>query len=211
MNVLVVDDQKTFLEAMANWLAGLLHGAVLYKALSGLEAYDMIESVKPDIILMDVNMPDLNGLETTRLILKKYPESKIVVLTTIDGEPMILSLLKAGVRGFLFKDAGEAEIKTCIETVYAGSKYYCAEVDDIVSRNVHLLENQPVVDLNKREKEIIWLMGAGNSSKEIAAQLGIKEKIVNSIREQLLKKTKTKNATQLVAYAFFNVLMDGKK
>lgn len=208
MTILLVDDVTSYLSAMDTWFKILFNGSTIHKATRGLEAYGKIPSVKPDVIFLDVNMPELNGLETTRLILKKFPDSKIIILTTVEGESMVLRLAKAGVKGFLFKETDGAEIIECTEKVLSGEKYFCQEVKEIISKNTHILNNLPAIDFDKRERGIIWLLSEGYSAKEIGDIMGLKEKIVINTKENLRKKTKTKNTTELLAYFFYNALLD---
>lgn len=176
MNILVVDDQKIFLQSFLQFLNIILPGSIIHDALGGKQALDLIPVVNPDIILLDINMPEMNGLQVTEQVVKKYPQIKIVILTNVGGEAMTLNLLKRKVHGFLFKNIEGEEIKNCIDTVIGGGKYFCDEANQILSRNINKLNDLPKVELNRRETDIILLMKAGRTSKEIAGYFGIDRK-----------------------------------
>ena len=206
MNILLVDDETIFLQSLAPLISKQIFGATVFEASSGKMAIDMLAETKPDIILLDVNMPVMNGLQVAEYISKKHPDIKIVMLTNVDGDAMILSLVKI-VHGFLIKDIDKAEVKECISMVMNGKKYFCDVAQRAIYENMNAMEKSPYVHLDERELELIRYLAQGKTSKQIAAIKGIKEKTVNSNREALNKKTKTTNAAGLVAYAFHNGLI----
>jgi len=206
MNILVVDDHKIFLESISSLLREQIQNANVLNAFDGLQAIKMLDAEKPDLILLDINMPLMNGLEVAEHIAFNYPRIKLVILTNVDGQAMVLSLAKI-VHGFLFKEVDGNELKKCIHTVMSGEKYFCENSRKTIFRNMNTMDNLPHLHLEKREIMLIELLAAGKTSKEMSKLLGVKEKTINSYREGLLRRTKTKNTTELVAFAFHNGLI----
>jgi len=206
MNILLVDDQNIFLDSLSLVIKQAFPSSNVFKALSGRLAIDMLPEAKPTVILLDVNMPGMNGLEVAEHITKHYPAIKIVMLTNITGRAIVLSSMKI-VHGFLFKDVGAPDIKNAIEAVLSGKKYFCSNANQMIIKNVNELDKLPYVQFTKIEIDIVEMLKAGKTSKQIAKTLGLKERTVNHHREELLKKTKTKNSHELIAFAFANALI----
>ncbi|HEY8934245.1 MAG TPA: response regulator transcription factor [Cyclobacteriaceae bacterium] len=207
MNILLVDDQKIFLKSFAHLVGQHIPDSIISQAHSGKSAIAILDDVKPDVVLLDINMPDMNGLEVAEYLNKNYPHIKIVMLTNVDGEAMILNLAKI-VDGFLLKDIEDIELKKCVSTVMSGGKYFCKDAQEIIYNNMNAMGKTPYIHLELRELELIKLLANGWTSKEIANEWNVNEKTVNNYREVLIKRTKTKNAVGLVAYAYNNGLMD---
>lgn len=207
MNILLVDDETIFLQSLGAMIRREIFGATVFEASSGEMAISKLPEVKPDLILLDVNMPTMNGLQVADYISRKRPDIKIIMLTNVDGDAMILSLVKL-VHGFLVKTVDKAELKKCISMVMEGKKYFCDVAQRAINDSMSVKDKHGHVDFDDRELELIKYLSQGKSSKEIAAIKGVTEKFINTQREALLKKTKTKNATALVAYAFTNGLID---
>lgn len=203
MNILIVDDQRIVLDSIAMLLRQGIAGSNVTTALSGVQAIEMIEHSKPDVVLLDVNMPGMNGLKVAEYLNKKHPTVKIIVLTNVNGVAMVLALAKI-VNGFLYKATGIEELTQCINVVMRGDTYFCGEVQQTIFSRMNSLDKLPAINLDERELLVIKKLSEGKTTKEIAVDLDVKETTVNSYREGLLKKTKTKNTTELVAFAFLN-------
>lgn len=204
-SVLLVDDQQLFREGLALILKQHFPEIVIKHAGSGPEALTLMQSHAVDVVLLDIGMPEMNGMEVVNFLLKDYPDLLILVVTQYNGEAMIKHLLRSGVHGFIFKSAASQEIKKALETVLDGRQYVPRDLQAGALKSM-ANEEAPAV-LKKREAEILLLLKMGRSSKEIAEKLNLKENTINSYREEMLQKTKTKNVAELIAYAYENGLL----
>lgn len=206
MNILIVDDQVLFLNALLALLKPEFPEANFSVADSGTKAIETLKHQKPDLVLLDVNMHGMNGLEVAEHIRKKYPRVKIIMVTNISGKAMVLSLVKIA-HGFLFKHSDVTEMKKVILGVMEGKSTFCSTSSDLILDNASTMDNLSRVHLDEFEMKMIVMLADGKTSKEMAQDLGKTEKALNRHREELLKKTKTKNTPELIAYAFRNGLI----
>ena len=212
VRVLIADDQKVVRDGLA-MLLGLLDGIeVIGTAVDGADAVRQTLAADPDIVLMDLNMPTLDGVEATRRLAESGARARVVVLTTYADDDWVFRALQAGARGFLTKDAGADEIEQAITTVAAGQ----AQLDPSVQRRlldalasgvklgvVEATGPAPVDDgLTAREAEVLGEIAAGHSNAEIAARLFVSEATVKTHVNHLLAKTGCRDRAALVAYAF---------
>jgi len=210
IRVLVADDQKVVRDGLA-MLLGLLDGIeVIGTAVDGADAVRQALAAEPDIVLMDLNMPTVDGVEATRRLVEAGARARVVVLTTYADDDWVFRALQAGARGFLTKDAGAEEIQQAITTVAAGQ----AQLDPSVQRR--LLEalasgarlgiqetSEPVDDgLTAREAEVLVEIAQGHSNAEIATRLFVSEATVKTHINHLLAKTGCRDRAALVAYAY---------
>jgi DNA-binding NarL/FixJ family response regulator len=212
IRVLIADDQKVVRDGLA-MLLGLLDGIeVIGTAVDGADAVRQTLAGDPDIVLMDLNMPTVDGVEATRRLVEAGARARVVVLTTYADDDWVFRALSAGARGFLTKDAGAAEIEQAITTVAAGQ----AQLDPSVQRR--LLEAlaagaklgvadtetpAPVDDgLTAREAQVLTEIAAGHSNDEIAARLYVSPATVKTHVHSLLAKTGCRDRAALVAYAY---------
>lgn len=205
LSILLVDDQQLFREGLALILKQHYPESTLSHAGSGPEALEMLKTKRFDLILLDIGMPEMNGMEVVGHLTKDYPDLAILVVTQYNGEAMIKHLLRLGVHGFIFKSSASEEIKDAIKTVMEGRQYIPVHLEASFLRKM-ALSDAPAV-LKKREAEILLLLKMGRSSKEIAERLNLKENTINSYREEMLQKTKTKNVAELIAYAYENGML----
>jgi DNA-binding NarL/FixJ family response regulator len=210
IRVLVADDQKVVRDGLA-MLLGLLDGIELIgTAVDGADAVRQALAVEPDIVLMDLNMPTVDGVEATRRLVEAGARARVVVLTTYADDDWVFRALQAGARGFLTKDAGAEEIQQAITTVAAGQ----AQLDPSVQRR--LLEAlasgarlgveeraTPVDDgLTAREAEVLVEIAHGYANAEIATRLFVSEATVKTHINHLLAKTGCRDRAALVGYAY---------
>jgi len=211
VTVLVVDDQKVVRDGLAMML-GLLDGIeVLGVAVDGADALRQIENLDPDVVLMDLSMPTMDGVEATRQLAARGARARVVVLTTYADDQWVFGALQAGARGFLTKDAGADEIRTAVLSVAAGD----AQLDPSVQRR--LLEAlasgahagiqpatpEPVDDgLTARELDVLTEIARGLNNTEIAQRLYVSEATVKTHVNHLLAKTECRDRAALVAYAY---------
>jgi DNA-binding NarL/FixJ family response regulator len=207
INLLLVDDQALFRESVRSLLHQNLASVCIYEARHGRDALNIMDTHRIDVVLLDVNMPEMNGIEVSNQILSKHKQAKIIILTQHGGEAMTIHLLQQGVHGFLLKNTSVSELKLAIETVIRGEKYIHESVTSLMNNNIKQMKSVPSVIFNKREAEILLQLKIGRSSKEIASVMDLKENTVNSYREDMLRKTKTKNVAELITYAHQNGIL----
>jgi len=215
VRVLIADDQKVVREGLVS-LIGLLPGvSVVGAAADGDDAVRQATELRPDVVLMDLNMPRCNGVQATSQLRERQPETAVVVLTTYSDDDWVFSALQAGARGFLTKDAGAAEIHRAILDVAAGK----AQLDPGVQRR--LLDalgsgerfavagpaapgppSQALGELTPREAEVLAHIAAGLSNAEIASTLFVSEATVKTHINHIFTKTGLRDRAQLVGYAF---------
>lgn len=209
-DVLIVDDHKLFREGLKLLLVNMENIGQVWEAPDGEAFLDMIRNQMPDLVLMDIEMPNVNGVEATRKAIEKYPEMKIIALSMYGDDEYIHKMLEAGASGFLLKSSDFSEVKRAITNVVQGSNYFSEE---ILYRLIHSLKtrtspsDQPVL-LSDREKEVLLLICRGFSNQEIAERLFISKRTVDHHRASLLTKTETNNTASLVVYAIKNKMVD---
>jgi DNA-binding NarL/FixJ family response regulator len=179
---------------------------VVAGASDGKEAIEMVAQFKPDIVLMDIAMPIMGGIESTRQIAKSHPATKIIVLSQHDNREYILSAIKAGASGYILKKAVSADLIACIEAVYrSGYYFYPSVAKTVVDDYLLQLSGKQSADeydrLSEREKEVLKLIAEGHSSNEIAQMLFISGKTVLGHRTNIMEKLNIHNRTELVKYA----------
>jgi DNA-binding NarL/FixJ family response regulator len=199
--VVLVDDQRVVREGLASLLGLLPDIDVLATASDGLEAIALVESLRPDVVLMDLRMPRCDGVEATRRLRERAPASKVIVLTTYADDHSVLEALRAGARGFLTKDAGAEEIERAIAAVVRGE----AAIDPAVQH--HLVEavaakSELPHGLTPREAEVLALIAEGLSNAEIAERLVVSEATVKSHINHVFTKTGVRDRAQAVRYAY---------
>lgn len=197
--VLVVDDQALIRDGLATML-GLVPGLeVVGTAADGEAALAAVAGRHPDVVLMDLRMPRLDGVEATRRIRASHPATQVIVLTTYADDESIVGALQAGARGYLTKDAGVEEIRRAIEAVAAGQ----ALLDPAVQARLVQRLREPIPDgLTAREVEVLRLIASGLSNQEIAGRLFISEATVKTHINNLFSKIGARDRAQAVAYAY---------
>lgn len=211
VTVLVVDDQKVVRDGLAMML-GLLDGLeVVGVAVDGSDALRQVQNLDPDVVLMDLSMPTMDGVEATRQLALRGSRARVVVLTTYADDQWVFGALQAGARGFLTKDAGADEIRTAVLSVAAGE----AQLDPSVQRRllealasgahvgIQSVAPEPVDDgLTARELDVLTEIARGLSNTEIARRLFVSEATVKTHVNHLLAKTACRDRAALVAYAY---------
>jgi len=206
INLLLVDDQALFRESIRSLLNQNMDAIHINEAANGKEALQILKATPVDVVLLDVNMPEMNGIDVASEILSNFPQTNVIILSQHGGEALIIHLLKQGVHGFLHKNTNASELKIAIESVMRGEKHIQESISNIYQNNT-LTKNAPTIIFNKREAEILLQLKMGKSSKEIAGNMDLKENTVNSYREVMLRKTKTKNVAELITYAHQNGIL----
>ncbi|MRT94314.1 response regulator transcription factor [Ancylomarina sp. 16SWW S1-10-2] len=205
----LVDDHKMFRSGLRFLLNDIPEIKVVGEASDGLEFLDMAANKIVDIVLMDINMPNMNGLETTRKALKLYPKLKVIVLSMHDEEEYYDQMVDAGVQGFLLKNSGVEELNAALQAVINGGTYFSQELlVGILDKKKRKQFQTEVVKLTQRELEILKLICKGFCNNDIAEKLFISHRTVERHRSNLLSKTDCPNATSLVMYAVKNKIIE---
>ncbi len=210
INILIVDDHKLFREGLKLLLSSLEEIGEIREAEDGEVFLNTIKTYSPDLVLMDIEMPKVNGIEATLRALEINPDLKIMALSMYGDEEYFQKMIDAGVCGFLLKNSDFSEVKKAILTASKGNNYF---TEEILYRLVNRIKTKPVqqevaVALSDREIEVLQLICKGLSNQEIAEQLFISKRTVDHHRASLLTKTDTKNAASLVIYAIKNKMIE---
>jgi DNA-binding NarL/FixJ family response regulator len=210
VRVVIVDDQKLFRAGLARLLSEYDHISVVGQAADAQQALDLVRRLKPDIVLMDLRMPGMDGVEATRKIAADYPDVRVLVLTTFDVDSYVIQALRAGASGYVLKDSDIEGIARSIMTVMSGERVMATKVAnrvlDMLSGNS---TNKEFYDgLTAREIEILKLIAAGMANKQIAYRLKISEKTVRNHVTAIFEKLKITDRAQAVLYAVRKGLID---
>jgi len=208
INIALVDDHKLFVSALKSLIEKQLSNYhILFDAGNGEEMIRKLSpKCKPDIILLDLNMPVKNGFETSEWLAQNYPEIRVIILSTTEDRESVLKLIKTGIRGYLLKNAEIEDFKLALEEVYFGGLYY---PQFVMKHLVHNFKNPPDQEnhqhkLNDRELAFLKLSASELTYKEIADQLCVSARTVDGYRDHLFEKLNIKSRTGLAIYAIKN-------
>lgn len=209
IKIIIVDDHEIFRNGLKMVLGKLSHIELVGEAANGQEFSDMIRTVHCDVVLMDIEMPVMNGIDATRLAMKEQPDIKVIALTMFNDDDYIQSMMDAGARGFLIKNVGKETLDKAIRTVFKGGTFYSEELFNFFTKKFSTpgRTDTTETDFTAREKEVLQLLAEGLSNKEIADVLYISERTVVGHKSNLLAKTGCKNAIGLLAYAIKHKLV----
>ena len=210
IRVLIVDDQEMIRQSLTvilNVSAGI---EVVDTADSGSEAMEKVAALKPDVVLMDIRMPGMDGVEATRLIKERYPDIKVIVLTTFDDDEYVFGALKYGASGYLLKGSGVSELSEAIRIACSGGAMINPDIaSKVISQFSHMakgsmqtqVDEKATADITKSEWQVIRTVGQGMSNKEIAAELHLSEGTVRNSISSVLLKLNLRDRTQLAIWA----------
>jgi DNA-binding NarL/FixJ family response regulator len=210
IKLILADDHNLFRNGLKLLLSGYNHIRIVAEASNGEELLSLLDHTQADVILIDIEMPVMSGIEATRIALERFPALKIISLSMYGEEEYYYRMIDAGVKGFLLKSSEISEVINAIETVIKGGTYFSSEVLYNVVKNIKIVSKTSVdnTTLSEREREVLEQICKGLSNQEIADILFISKRTVEKHRARLLGKTGTKNTAQLVMYAIENKLTD---
>jgi DNA-binding NarL/FixJ family response regulator len=207
IRVLIADDHKIMLAGLRSLLEKQTDIEVVGEADNGRKAVQMAQEKKPDVIVMDVSMPDLNGIEATKQIIESLPETRVIALSMHSDKRFVMGMLRAGASGYLLKDCASQELANAIDQVAGGKKYLSPEITGVViddflmgggsSEEVATAASQ----LSPREREVLQLIAEGWSTKQIASHLYVSIKTIETHRRQIMKKLDLHSIADLTKYA----------
>jgi NarL family two-component system response regulator LiaR len=204
IRILLVDDHALFRQGLASLLASEEGFRVVGEARDGREALRYALEIKPDIILMDIQMPGIDGVQATREILREWPEARVIVLTMYRQDAYVFEAVKAGARGYLLKDVDARELIESIRRVHAGEVLLDPELAEQIIQDFkekRVAEPNPPSELSEREVQILKLVAQGRTNQEIADHLGLSEKTVRNRLSEIFQKLHLNNRTQAALYA----------
>ncbi|AEI50460.1 response regulator transcription factor [Runella slithyformis] len=213
IKLVIADDHNLFRKGMTAMLNQINDFELIGEAANGKELLDLLSITTPDIALLDLQMPVMDGVETTEHIQVQFPHVKVIIVSMHEEDRFIIHLLEKGVNGYLLKDSEPGEVENAIRRVMSDGYYYSDFVSKALHRKVITRATPPVplfnskVQISPREMEVLQLLCEGLSTLEISEKLFVSPRTVEGHRLRLLEKTGTKNTAGLVAYAFKNDLL----
>jgi len=210
LKIFIVDDHEFFRNGLKMVINRLKYAKVTGEAANGKEFLELLSKEEPDIVLIDIQMPLMNGIEATRAALEEYPDLKIAALTMFDDEEYVQSMIDAGAKGFLLKNITKDILDQALQAIQSGKNYYSPELFDFFTKKVvsEPRSDEQDIQLTRREKEILQLICDGLNNKEIADRLFISERTVVGHKSNLLSKTNCKSSVGLLSYAIKHRLVE---
>ena len=203
--IIIADDHTIVRHGLAKLIEAEEDMEVIAQTENGISTVELARELSPDIVVMDVAMPDLNGIDATQQILREDPKVRVLALSMHSGKKFVSAMLQAGAMGYLLKDCALEELISAIRTVIEGKTYLSPSITDIVIqnyvRNIDQQGDSAFSVLSQREREVLQLMAEGNTTKQIALRLHISPKTVEGHRLRLMNKLNIDNVAQLTKYA----------
>jgi two-component system nitrate/nitrite response regulator NarL len=212
IQVLLADDHPVVRKGIGSWLSGIEHLEVVDEAVNGVEAVAKVKELSPDIVLMDVDMPQLNGLEATKTIRKECPNTKVLILSMHTNKNVVLQIIRSGAHGYVLKDAPPADLLRAIESVSSGEPFFSPDINQIVL-NQYLAETgapeaPTAASLTEREREVLAMIAEGQSNKEMAGKMGVGVRTVETHRERMMAKLNIHSVAGLTKFALANGIVN---
>ena len=211
--VILADDHKLFIEGIAGMLSSVEGLEIAGKAHTGKDALQMTLDKKPDLVVLDITMPDMYGIEVTRKIKANLPDVKILILSMHLDLRMIIEVLQAGADAYTLKDSEPSELITAVKNVLAGKMYLSSKVikllvRDYISKHSVPLSLEQLKDLSARERQVLRLISESKSIKEIAEELHISRSTADTHKANLMRKLDCENTNELIRFAMREGIVD---
>jgi DNA-binding NarL/FixJ family response regulator len=205
--VIIVEDHSVFREGLKRVISDMEDLELVGEAENGSVFLDLLKKQTPDLVLMDIQMPVMDGIEATEKALKLSPGLKILVVSMFGEEEFAYSMVEKGVSGFILKTADVQDFRRAINKVLDGQHYYSEEITGLLVKKVRQLDTNERITLSDKEKEVLRLLCKGFSNNEIADSMFLSVRTVEGYRNKLLQKTGSSNVLNLVIYALRNKLV----
>jgi len=208
IKIIIVDDHRMFRESLSDILSIKKVATVIAEASNGVELLELLDQHKPTIILMDIAMPEMDGIEATKKAIEKQPDVKVLALSSFGDEKYYYSMLEAGAKGFVIKNAGIVELQNAINEIAKGGTWFSSELIQkiVINLNAKSLA-KPIAVLTKREIEILKLICESYTNDQIAVKINLSLDTVKWHRGNILAKTEATNTAGLVIYAIKNKIL----
>lgn len=206
LRILLADDHTLMRQGLRKILEERRDWEVVAQASNGREAVELAVEHRPDITILDIGMPLLNGIEATRQIVRRSPQTRVLILSMYSNEAYVTQVLGAGAKGYLLKDSADTELIRAVSAVSEGKSYFSPAVAEVMLDDyVRRLNDRGIVDrydsLSEREREVFQLIAEGRSNKEIADVLGVSPSTIETHRAHLMEKLDVHSAAEIVLYA----------
>lgn len=206
IRVVIADDHEIFRQGFKSMMTRQEELEVVGEAENGQALLEVISIVKPDLVISDIKMPVMDGVDATREIKKHYPDIKVIALSMFNDDNLIVDMLHAGASGYLLKDANQEEIVKASNIIFNGGKYYCRDTSDKINALIESNVFNPYkkgqdVRFSEREVQVIQLICEQLTTKEIAAKLDLSQRTIDTYRDTIQQKTQSKNMVGVALYA----------
>jgi len=210
---MIVEDHPIFREGLKKVLEGIAGVQLAGVAENGLAFLELLKKQVPDIVLMDIKMPVMDGIEATRKALEKHPQLGIIILSSTGEEEYLYNLIVLGIQGYLLKNTSMVNLERAISMVSAGQQYFSAELNGKLAKRLKQYSSVEIPQFTKKEYEVLVHLSTGMTTEEIADAMHISKRTVEGYRAKLLQKTNSSNTINLVIFALRNklIILDGIK
>ena len=207
IKIMIVEDHAIFREGLKRVISEMDEMELVGEAENGAVFLEMLKKVIPDVVLMDIQMPVMDGLEATEKALNQYPSLKILVISMFGEEEYVYSMVEKGVSGFILKTSGIHDLERAIKRIASGQQYYSEEIMGILVKKVRSVDYVEKITFTDKEMEVLRMLCKGFSNYDIADKLFMSVRTVEGYRNKLLQKTGSVNVINLVIYALKNKLV----
>lgn len=209
IRIVLADDHEIFRDGFNVMLKKQKEIELTGEAENGLDLIELVGKVQPDVILTDIKMPRMDGIEATRILSQKFPHINIIALSMFDDEHLIIDMLEAGAKGYLLKNAHKYEILEAVKAVYYQETYYCHHTthklaEMIAKSRFNPYKQKKKIEFTNKEKEVIHLICRQFSNKEMANELKLSTRTIEGYREKIMEKMNARNTAGIVVYAIKN-------
>lgn len=213
LKIVIADDHEIVRQGVKNLVANESDMEIIGEATIGRDAVDLVTKLKPDVAILDISMPGLNGIEAARQVLRAQPKTKILMFTMHEAEQLVHEVFNAGAHGYLLKSDAGRHLIAAIRTVASGSHYFSSKLSEVIfesflKKEVPHLPADSQQKPSGREREIVQLLAEGKSNKEVATTLGISVKTAETHRAAVMRKLGLHSVSELVRYAIRNHIIE---
>lgn len=207
INVLIVDDHQIVIDGIRSLLKSSTHIHIVGEALNGKEALEILDKKTVDVIILDIEMPVMNGIEVTKIVKEKYTDTKVLILTMYDTPEFVQQAIEIDADGYILKNRGAEELECALQALTNGEEYFGKDANKALRSGVRRKKNRDKneIQLTKREKEVLKLIAEGKTTPQISDQLCIAPSTVETHRRNLIEKTQVENSSRgLIKFAIEN-------
>ncbi|ALO16431.1 Protease production enhancer protein [Salinivirga cyanobacteriivorans] len=209
LSIILVDDHKLFREGLKSLMENFTYIGQVQEASNGREFLQLLDDSTPDVVFMDIEMPEMDGITATRKAIDAFPDLNVVALSMYGNENYYTQMINAGAKGFILKNSGIQDVENAIQNVMSSNNYFSHEIFQRLIQGLGRKQQKTTnPELSAREEEIVFLICKGLSNQEIADKLYLSKRTVDKHRENILSKTHSKNTAGIVMYAVKNGIVE---